>query len=356
MGRSGHALDAGDGKTVGSIALRVALVAFLVALIGGIGYLRTFPPMATVMSESMAPTIGVGDIVIFKSTRGAPPVVGDVVEITVPDEYREKYDYPGVVIHRIIGHNENGTFKTKGDNLSSADPFDVKPSMATKKVVFTIPVAGRLLGFLFSPFGLLWIAIGLLIFVVMPFYDVQKERAELHQIEVASLDELKSKLVDLESGGSIGPDGGRVPFVSTVDLTQPVVVESDPEVKETLQELVGAVGEYGHHLRSHTAVLQSMSAASQDLATVVAELKAQLRGEESPKTGPAALPTLAAPVLEWLQRSTYTEWSLVAPEGVAADVGCTAEEVCGAIEALAEASLLELDPVAPPDLYRYRLA
>src|SRR5688500_5657199 len=97
-----------DGTSVVSLALRVLLLLGLVGVIVGMAYLRTFPPMATVMSESMSPDIAVGDIVLFTSLGGDAPAVGDVVEVKVSKEFREKFDYPSVVIHRVIGIEDDG--------------------------------------------------------------------------------------------------------------------------------------------------------------------------------------------------------------------------------------------------------
>ncbi|MEX2255932.1 MAG: signal peptidase I [Acidimicrobiia bacterium] len=389
---------------MGSIAWRVLMLVGLLGIVVAMMYLRTFPPTATVMSGSMEPKIAVGDIVVFKATGGATPSVGDIVEVEVPREYREKFQYPSVVIHRVIAVNDDGTLETKGDNLQSPDPFDVQISSVDRKVVATIPMAGRMLGFLFSPFGLLWLAIGLLIFVVLPFYDVQKERAELHHIEVAAISDLHAK-VDRATAWSSGQDGRIIPFAeppphqtdstgstgsTEIDLRAahpfdwaPVVrdavpatplIAPDPEVRETLGELVSAVGEYGEHLRSHTAILQSMSAASQDLAKVVAQLQQTMAAGAVPQiaappaaaTPVAASPVAAVPIppsplgarlLLFLRERVGHEWSVIDAGEVAAasrsDV--TSVQVRAAMGELLARGEIELHPVQPPDLFRVRV-
>ena len=52
---------------------------------GPLGYLKTWPPLATVMSASMAPTINTGDIVVLKRLD-APAAINQVVMVRVPDE------------------------------------------------------------------------------------------------------------------------------------------------------------------------------------------------------------------------------------------------------------------------------
>ena len=49
----------------------LGVAAVLALAIGGLGYLRTWPPLATVMSASMAPTIDTGDIVVLKRLERA---------------------------------------------------------------------------------------------------------------------------------------------------------------------------------------------------------------------------------------------------------------------------------------------
>ncbi|HYD10787.1 MAG TPA: signal peptidase I, partial [Acidimicrobiales bacterium] len=209
--RTTAAADQDEGISVKRAVLSFVLVAFVLAVAGGLAYLRTFPPMATVMSESMQPSIAVGDIVLFKDLGGEAPEVGDVVEVSVPAELQREHGYPGRVIHRVVKVDADGTVTTKGDNLDNDDPFTTRVENIDRRVVTSVPMAGRLLGFIASPFGLLWIAMGLVVFVVMPFYDVQRERSELHQIEVAGILELQQK-VDQVSAWTLNGDGRVQPF------------------------------------------------------------------------------------------------------------------------------------------------
>ncbi len=73
----------------------------------GLAYLQTWPPLATVMSGSMAPTIDTGDVVLLKRLE-RPARVGDIVSIPVPDEARSRFGYPPVVIHRIVAIDADG--------------------------------------------------------------------------------------------------------------------------------------------------------------------------------------------------------------------------------------------------------
>jgi len=192
----------GDRRPRRRVAGALATVVMVVA-VGGLLYLRAWPPIVVVMSSSMEPAIDTGSIVLLKHVDGAPEV-GDVVTVPVPAEVQAD-GYPSEVLHRVIEITEDGLVRTQGDNLDKPDPFAVPVSAVTERVVTVVPGAGQLVAFLFSPYGLMWMAAGVFLLVVMPFFDGQRE-------------------------------------------------------------LKLAISEYGYHLRSHTQILQSMSLASQDLA------------------------------------------------------------------------------------------
>jgi signal peptidase I len=153
---------------------RLALAAAALIALCALGFLRTWPPLATVMSASMAPTINTGDMVLLKKLDGAPQV-GDVVTVSVPADARNRFGYPPVVIHRIVRIDARGVVTTKGDAYEKVDPFDVPSSALSTKVVATVPAAGRVFAFLGSPLGLLWLAGGALLLVGMPLLDRYKD-------------------------------------------------------------------------------------------------------------------------------------------------------------------------------------
>ncbi|MBE2316859.1 signal peptidase I [Solirubrobacter sp. CPCC 204708] len=162
----------GDRRAGGTRWLGFVLVLLVVA--GGFGFLRTWPPIATVMSASMAPTIDTGDIVVLKRLDGAPRV-GEIVLIQVPDDARSRYGYPPVVIHRVVKITADGEVTTKGDAKPDADPFTVPQTAITTRVLTSIPAAGQAFSFLGSTLGLLWIAGGVLMFFVLPALERHRE-------------------------------------------------------------------------------------------------------------------------------------------------------------------------------------
>lgn len=100
--------------------------------------LSTKSPLMVVVSESMTPTLNVGDIIIVmgKDTYQEQDIV----------VYRTLL-YSKPIVHRVIGI-ENGYLITKGDNNQFSDPGAIAPKEGVTpgdvqgKVVFVIPKLG----------------------------------------------------------------------------------------------------------------------------------------------------------------------------------------------------------------------
>jgi signal peptidase I len=101
-----------------------------------------------VLTESMAPTINPGDIVLSLNPERLPPKVGDVATYTA-----RRFDGTEVAsfTHRVISGDAKTGFVMKGDNNPAPDTQ--RPSLAdiTGVVFYTIPFIGKLL----TPRGLL---------------------------------------------------------------------------------------------------------------------------------------------------------------------------------------------------------
>jgi hypothetical protein len=134
----------------------------------------------------MAPSIGTGDMVVFKRLHGVPRV-GDVVAVTVPDEARTRYGYPAEVVHRVVRVSPSGALTTKGDAKAHPDPFSVPASSIKTKVVFTVPAAGRVVAFLMSPLGLLWLAGGAAMLFALPLIERRQESEQAEQQTLAAV-------------------------------------------------------------------------------------------------------------------------------------------------------------------------
>ena len=172
-----------------------AVVAAIFVAFAGLAFLRVWPPLATVMSASMAPTINTGDMVVLQRLD-RPARVGDIVVVNVPDDARSRYGYPPVVIHRIVRIAGDGTVSTKGDARKEPDPFTVPRRALSAHVIGHIPGGGRVLAFLTSTLGLLWLGGGAVLLIGLPMLERTREGqrtvvGELQQLlaERATVDE-----------------------------------------------------------------------------------------------------------------------------------------------------------------------
>jgi signal peptidase I len=210
------------------------LLAGLVVLAAACGllYLRAWPPMATVMSGSMSPTIKTGDVVLLKRMDRAPRV-GDVIAVSVPDLAQSRYGYPPVVIHRVLRIAPNGDITTKGDARPKPDPFTVKRGSVNSRVAADIPAAGHVLAFFTSTLGLIWLGGGVLMLVVLPILERQRDAREREEETLESLQaELRTISEELAALRAAGP--GPVPAVPEVTVEMPAVEDMTTAVDEYL--------------------------------------------------------------------------------------------------------------------------
>ncbi len=101
-----------------------------------------------VLTESMAPTINPGDIVLSLNPERLPPKVGDIATYTA-----RRFDGSEVAsfTHRVISGDAETGFVMKGDNNPAPDTQKPRLSDITGVVFYTIPFIGKLL----TPRGLL---------------------------------------------------------------------------------------------------------------------------------------------------------------------------------------------------------
>ncbi len=101
--------------------------------------LGTSDPIVTVVSNSMDPTLHVGDLLILKGVDPNNIQEGMIVVYENPELGGR------LVVHRVYEVYPDGTFRTKGDNNVTnprPDPWIVKPSEVKGVVVFRIPYLG----------------------------------------------------------------------------------------------------------------------------------------------------------------------------------------------------------------------
>lgn len=208
---------------------RLAAVFGLAAIGFAVGYLGTWPPLATVMSGSMAPTIDTGDVVVLKRLDRAPRR-GDVIALSVPDEARSRFGYPPKVVHRIVGIGGDGRITTKGDARERPDPFTVPSSAVRSHVVLTLPAAGRIFAFLVSPLGLIWLAGGVVLLFALPLIERQRDARGAEQ---ERLDGLREELRRVHEELALIRERATVPHAQP-ELPEPQVALPEPEAEPAL--------------------------------------------------------------------------------------------------------------------------
>ena len=122
-------------KTLGYI-LSAVLITF--SLLSMTGYVKA----RVVLTDSMAPTIKAGDIVLLDPTTHSVPKIGDIAAYT-----GRRFDGTevGVFTHRIVGGDAVNGFIMKGDNNPSPDIQRPKVADVSGIVVFKLPLIGKVL-------------------------------------------------------------------------------------------------------------------------------------------------------------------------------------------------------------------
>lgn len=350
----------------------LAVLAVAAYFVGGI-LLGAIPPFTVVDGQSMRPTYQPGDLLVVRGVAAGDIEVGDILSVMPPASQVEDNGLPGEIVHRVvrIQYPDDGMkIITQGDNNPEEDSFVSHPTSVRGEIVGRVPGLGYPVLFFRSEQGRIFLAaIGLAIigYFVVAAIERRQEAAELESPRDA-LERLTAEIRQL--GGLVAGSGAPA---RTGELE--VLALESHEVRETMGDLVGAVSEYGHHLRSHTAILQAMSQASQELSRVVEGLGAVVELGRTPGDVPfsAAPPTaLAASAAEltptvphcslepylfaWLRGNAYQEWSLLALQPVAHRLGHDNATIQSALVRLALADRIELRPVRASDLYRYRLS
>ncbi len=139
-------MDAGQKEILRYAATFIVLIA---VFYGGTVVLRnslgTSNPMMVVISQSMVPTLGVGDFIFIQSVNdfdavniGDPPV-GDILVFIRPG-FSEEY-----IVHRAIDGtlvDDKWVYQTKGDHNTFQDGFTVDQDLVVGRVVNRLPILG----------------------------------------------------------------------------------------------------------------------------------------------------------------------------------------------------------------------
>lgn len=97
----------------------------------------------TVLSGSMLPVFGAGDVVAILKTAPKEIKEGDIITFHTGKTF---------TTHRVI-EIANGTFRTKGDANEDPDASAVRADSVTGKVIFAVPYLGYFGKFVRTPLG-----------------------------------------------------------------------------------------------------------------------------------------------------------------------------------------------------------
>jgi len=142
--------------------------------------LRTEFPLHAVVSESMVPTLQVGDLLVVQgvvdaSEINAAPETGDVIVFRKPTDPSE------FIVHRAIDKIHGGDqwfFITQGDNNPGPDSWKVPESDVIGRVVGRVPLLGYLKIFLGSPWGIALFIILILILLFADYIPMLREKSK----------------------------------------------------------------------------------------------------------------------------------------------------------------------------------
>ena len=143
------------------LVLRVALVLAVAVLVAPF-LVYAYPPIVgadngyVVVSGSMEPTIGTGDVAIVTKVPPRTIAVGDVIT------YRSASDPDVLTTHRVVGVERTATglvFLTKGDANEDVDPRPVAASRVVGTVTLVIPLLGHVVVFAQRPIGVVLLLI-----------------------------------------------------------------------------------------------------------------------------------------------------------------------------------------------------
>ena len=122
-----------------------------------------------VLSSSMSPAIGAGDVVFVSDVDPTRVEQGDVVTFEVGDTAQASGSDTRIT-HRVVKVVErNGTtyFRTKGDANEEADDTLVPAAALVGRVSFSLPLLGHVIVFIGTPLGtVLLVVVPALLFVL----------------------------------------------------------------------------------------------------------------------------------------------------------------------------------------------
>lgn len=250
---------------------------------------HVYPPVVPVEGKSMNPLLHFGDLVMLKRADVGHLHKGDIIAFRTTPDVQQKWNVPGSYVHRIVTVEKGAygqQFQTKGDNVPGKDPFWTVEQNVIGVYAGKISGAGYPILFFRSRQGKILLGGFLLIFFLYWLLGVFERRRAADAINVnnlASIVDEARRITQRMEEVALSPrpppdaDSPRRSQPSDQDSSQtadtyPLAQVAD-ENRETMRQLVGAIGEYGEHLKSHTAVMQGLASTTAELQGATVEMR-----------------------------------------------------------------------------------
>ena len=139
---------------------------------------------------------GIGGAVVLSGSMEPEFSKGDLIVVQEPENYKLNdivvfQDGNSLVVHRIISI-DGETITTKGDANNTADePINV--SAVKGEVLFWIPYAGSVVGFLKTPVGIICIIAAAIALIEIPRRNEKKKDNEERQKIIEEIERLKKE-------------------------------------------------------------------------------------------------------------------------------------------------------------------
>jgi signal peptidase I len=254
---------------------------WIIALGGLFVYLNTAPPFLAVASNSMEPVLSRGDLIFSSSVSGDQIQVGDIIVFKVAPFFQEKYGYPATICHRVMRIQTSGdklSFRTKGDNNASDDPFMTQAENLVGRERTSIPMAGYGVMFAQSAQGKYFLGGLIILFIIYANSDWifnSAKNARRSMVGISTTEFVKSQ-------GDIEKKMG--------DMTDQVV--------RSMNGFSSAMSEYAQHIASHTGAIKSLADAAKHMESILSKQdnaftnSIQRQAEPRPQEQAQSLPVL----------------------------------------------------------------
>lgn len=132
-----------------------------------------------ITSESMKPTINIGDVIITKPCKEEELNADDIITFSKNNEITNTHR-----IIKIIDEDGKKSFITKGDNNELQDEKEVKFDEIQGKVILTIPKLGKIIEFMQNKIVILVILLIILIILFISIINSEKKEIRRRKLQI----------------------------------------------------------------------------------------------------------------------------------------------------------------------------